>query len=190
MCLHHWSWGMNQVCHLLPSDKVLTKGHPSYLILLWKSRQQLYLVSSELMSLTEDCPNCSSWYSEFSASSSGWLLGSMNKRCSDSVHMLFTCWWLARAELADKPLFRRLLYHHLIRLLWLWILLRWCSELSLNCSHRFWIMKPETELSFLLLWHHFRLTMVTALQRPISELLHVTVNLELFLYMYQVVWLL
>jgi hypothetical protein len=155
----------------------LTGGHPSHFILLLKWQQQLYLVGFELNCLAEDCPNCGSSYSEFSVGCSGWLLQTVNKCCSDSVHLLFTCWQLVGAfSLADTAVIQEVVVLASDRLLWLWVLLGWWSEWLLCCSHKVWLMKPETASSFFL-WCHFRLTMVAALQQPVSELPYVTVSL-------------
>jgi hypothetical protein len=51
-------------------------------------------------------------------------------------------------------------------------------------------MKPNTEFSILLLQRSYILTTAAAPQRPISKLLHVTVDLEVLLYMHQVTSLL
>jgi len=68
-----------------------------------------------------------------------------------------------------------------------WILSNCCSEPVLNCSHRFWPMKPKATLHFLLLSCHFRVRMVTALQWPGRELPHVTGKLEVFLNIYDII---
>jgi hypothetical protein len=45
------------------------------------------------------------------------------------------------------------------------------------------IQETKDNIKPLLLWHQFGLTTVEVWQQPVSELHHVTVNLEVFLYM-------
>jgi hypothetical protein len=82
-----------------------------------------------------------------------------------------------------QPLFRRLLYHCVTdSFAGKSPLPRWCSEPALNCSHRFWLRKPNTTLTLFLLQCYFRLRMAILLEQPVSELHHVTETWSIFLY--------
>jgi len=98
-------------------------------------------------------------------------------------------WAAAHLETLSCPILRRSSYQHD------WLFIRWTlpkhySELALNCTHRFWLVKSKTTLCCFLLRHHFWVRMVTALQWPGSKLAHVTMKPEVFLYMNQIIPLL
>jgi hypothetical protein len=137
--------------------------------------QQMQLVRFEPKSLTEDTLYCWCWYPEVSAGSLGCLSWTSNETLlwfdPHVLHLLTATQstYLHRFQVvipACDCLINR------------WILPKRCSEPSLNCSHRFRLIKPRTTLRYLLLRRHLGLRTLTAPQWPGSELPHVTENLK------------
>jgi len=185
MWLHYWRQGMSQVSHLPTEFEVLAESHSSHFIPFWKCMQQLQLEKPELKS--------------YRGLSILWLLGFQiscwlfRLTCVDFEQMLF--WFdplVGQSELLllkMQPLFRTLPYQYVIGFL--------SGRASPNIvQNQFWIvvtdflMKPKTTLHSLLLSCHFRVTAVTVLLWPVSELPDVGEKLEVLLEMYQVTSLL